>query len=232
MVLNRELHLNEGEMLLVCKPPGWTSFDAVNKIRSLFHVRKIGHAGTLDPLASGLLIVCTGRMTKELASYAGLEKEYDARILLGARTPSFNAETPVIERCSTEGLSAEAVCSALQAFVGPQQQLPPMWSAVKVGGKRLYRYAKEGVEIAREPRAITIYSITPRVIAIPRVECTVVCSKGTYIRTLADDLGQRLGCGAYLEGLVRTRIGPYRLEDAASIEELVAYRKNMDLRPA
>ncbi len=232
MVLNHDLRLNDGAMLLVQKPCGWTSFDAVNKIRSLFHVRKIGHAGTLDPLASGLLIVCTGKKTKALAGYAGLEKEYEARILLGARTASFDAETPVIERRPTDDITEDAIRAVLQSFVGPQQQLPPMWSAVKVRGRRLYRYAKEGVEIAREPRAITIYSITPRVIAIPRVECTVVCSKGTYIRTLADDLGQRLGCGAYLEGLVRTRIGPYRLEDAASIEELVAYRKNMDLRPA
>jgi tRNA pseudouridine55 synthase len=224
MVLHRELDLAQGEMLLVDKPKGWTSFDVVNKIRSVFHVRKIGHAGTLDPLATGLLIVCTGKKTREIDLYQGQEKEYDAAILLGARTASFDAETPVIEWKNTDGITADAVREELAGFVGYQTQLPPMWSAVKVRGTRLYKYAKRGIEVERRPREIVISSIEPTHIEIPQVRFTVVCSKGTYIRTLADDIGRRLGCGAYLESLNRTRIGQYRLADAASVEELVRYK--------
>ena len=139
MVQHRELNLADGEMLLVNKPKGWTSFDAVNKIRSVFHIRKIGHAGTLDPLATGLLIVCTGKKTREIDLDQGQEKEYDATILLGARTASFDAETPVIEWKSTEGITAASVREVLAGFVGYQTQLPPMWSAAKVRGKRLYK---------------------------------------------------------------------------------------------
>jgi tRNA pseudouridine55 synthase len=224
MVLHRELNLAEGEMLLVNKPRGWTSFDVVNKIRSLFHVRKIGHAGTLDPLATGLLIVCTGKKTREIDLYQGREKEYDATILLGARTASFDAETPVIEWKSTDGITADNVRKVLLGFVGYQTQLPPMWSAAKVRGTRLYKYAKKGIEVERRPREILISSIEPTLIDLPQVRFTVVCSKGTYIRTLADDVGRTLGCGAYLESLTRTRIGEYRLADALSIDELVQYK--------
>jgi len=220
----RELHLAEGEMLLVDKPQGWTSFDVVNKIRSLFHVRRIGHAGTLDPMATGLLIVCSGRKTKELSQFVGLEKEYEGEMILGARTPSFDAETPVSERRSTEGVTEERVRSVLREFVGQQTQIPPMWSAVKVQGRRLYEYARKGVEVGRSPREVFITSITPGRIAVPTVAFTVVCSKGTYIRALVDDAGQRLGCGAYLSALRRTRIGPYRVTDALAIEDLIRYR--------
>ncbi len=224
MVLHRELDLAQGEMLLVNKPKGWTSFDVVNKIRGLFHVRKIGHAGTLDPLATGLLIVCTGKKTREIDLYQGQEKEYDATILLGARTASFDAETPVIEWRSTEGITPEMVREVLAGFVGYQTQLPPMWSAAKVRGTRLYKYAKKGIEVERRPREILISSIEPTLMEIPQVRFTVVCSKGTYIRTLADDIGRKLGCGAYLESLVRTRIGEHRLADALTIDELVRYK--------
>ncbi len=220
----RELHLAEGEMLLVDKPHGWTSFDVVNKIRSLFHVRKIGHAGTLDPMATGLLVICSGRKTKELDQFMGLEKEYEGEMILGARTPSFDAETPVSERRSTDDITEERVRSVLGEFVGHQTQVPPMWSAVKVDGRRLYQYARKGQEVARSPREVSIASITPAKIAVPAVAFTVVCSKGTYIRTLVEDVGQRLGCGAYLTALRRTRIGPYRVDDAFTIEDLVRYR--------
>ncbi len=218
-------------MLLVDKPKGWTSFDVVNKIRSLFHVRKIGHAGTLDPLATGLLIVCTGKKTREIEQYQGLEKEYDAGILLGARTASFDAETPVIEWKTLEGISAGSVKETVAGFVGYQTQLPPMWSAAKVCGTRLYKYAKKGLEIERRPREIFIKSIDITLIDLPHIRCTVTCSKGTYIRTLADDIGRKLGCGAYLESLTRTRIGQYRLSDAASIDELVRYRLGQRKQP-
>lgn len=226
MVLNRDLDLAQGEMLLINKPKGWTSFDVVNKIRGVFHVRKIGHAGTLDPLATGLLIVCTGRKTREIDKYQGQEKEYDATILLGARTASFDAETPVIEWKSTDGVTPEQVRGVLAGFVGYQTQLPPMWSAAKVRGTRLYKYAKRGIEVERRPREILISSIEPTTIDIPHIRFTVVCSKGTYIRTLADDIGRKLGCGAYLESLTRTRIGAYRLEDASTIEEMVRYKSS------
>jgi tRNA pseudouridine55 synthase len=220
----RELHLAEGEMLLVDKPRGWTSFDVVNKIRSLFHVRKVGHAGTLDPMATGLLVICSGRKTKELDQFMGLEKEYEGEMILGARTPSFDAETAVSERRSTDDITEERVRSVLGEFVGLQTQVPPMWSAVKVDGRRLYQYARKGQEVARSPREVSIASITPAKIALPTVAITVVCSKGTYIRTLVEDVGQRLGCGAYLTALRRTRIGPYRVDDAFTIEDLVRYR--------
>jgi tRNA pseudouridine55 synthase len=220
----RDLNLAEGEMLLVDKPQGWTSFDVVNKIRSLFHVRKVGHAGTLDPMATGLLVICSGRRTKELDRFMGLEKEYDGEMILGARTPSFDAETPVIERRSTEDITEEGIRTALAEFVGQQMQIPPMWSAVKVDGRRLYEYARKGKEVVRSPREVTITSITSVKITIPAVAFTVVCSKGTYIRTLVEDVGQRLGCGAYLSALRRTRIGPYSVADALTIEDLVRHR--------
>jgi tRNA pseudouridine55 synthase len=220
----RELHLAEGEMLLVDKPQGWTSFDVVNRIRSLFHVRKIGHAGTLDPMATGLLVICSGRKTKELDQFMGLEKEYEGEMILGARTPSFDAETPVSERRSIDDITEERVRSVLAEFVGQQMQTPPMWSAVKVDGRRLYQYARKGQEVARSPREVSIASLTPVKLALPAVSFAVVCSKGTYIRALVDDVGQRLGCGAYLSALRRTRIGPYHVADALTIEDLVRYR--------
>lgn len=220
----RELNLAEGEMLLVDKPKGWTSFDVVNKIRSLFKVRKIGHAGTLDPMATGLLVICSGKKTKELDRFMGLEKEYEGEMILGARTPSFDAETPVSERRSTDDITEDRVRSVLSEFVGHQSQVPPMWSAVKVNGRRLYEYARKGKEVARSARDVYIDSITSVKIAMPTVAFTVVCSKGTYIRSLVEDVGQRLGCGAYLSALRRTRIGPYRVSDALTIEDLIRHR--------
>ncbi len=218
--LDAELHA--GAVLLVDKPRGWTSFDVVNKVRHLFRIRRIGHAGTLDPAATGLLILCTAGKTKDVEEFMGLEKEYEAEIVLGARTPSYDAETPIVERKETSGLTEERVRDAIAGFVGAQQQLPPMYSAVKVGGRRLYSYARKGVEVSRQPREITIASITVGRVEIPAVTMTVVCSKGTYIRTLANDIGERLGCGAYLASLRRTRIGPYHVRDARSIPWLVA----------
>jgi tRNA pseudouridine55 synthase len=224
MVLNRELNIAEGEVLLVCKPKGWTSFDVVNRIRILFHVAKVGHAGTLDPMATGLLIVCTGKKTKEIEQYVGLEKEYEAQMILGARTPSFDAETTIIERRTTEDITEQMVRKTLEEFAGYQTQLPPMWSAAKVGGKRLYKYARKGQEVERRPREVFVKSIVPSAISIPEVRFTIVCSKGTYVRTLVDDIGKRLGCGAYLNALERTRLGEFLLADAVTIEELLQHR--------
>jgi tRNA pseudouridine55 synthase len=219
------LRSDEGELLLVDKPSGWTSFDVVKKIRSVLRQRKVGHAGTLDPLATGLLLVCTGKRTKTIDAYVGLEKEYEGGMVLGERTASFDAGTPVLERHSLEHVSEERVRSVLDEFTGPQEQVPPMWSAVKVKGKRLYSLARQGKTVERRPRQVMIHSLTPTRIALPEVNFTVVCSKGTYIRALVDDIGQRLGCGAYLRSLRRTRIGPYCLSDALTIEELIAQKQ-------
>ena len=212
---------DEGEVLLVDKPAGWTSFDVVNKLRRAYGGLKMGHAGTLDPMATGLLILCTGRKRKEIDSYMGLEKEYAAEMRLGIRTPSFDMETEVTEVSSVDGISAEQVRGVMGEFVGAVQQIPPMWSAVKVGGKRLYTLARKGIEIERPSREVQIVSIQPGRIDLPDVAFTVVCSKGTYIRTLVHDIGERLGCGAAMTALRRTRIGPYRIEDAQSVPQLV-----------
>jgi tRNA pseudouridine55 synthase len=232
MELSREFRWAEGEMLLVRKPAGWTSFDVVNRIRRMFGIKKVGHAGTLDPLATGLLIVCTGKRTRILAEFVGLEKEYRAEMTLGGRTESYDAATPVLETRSTEGIDERRVREVLAAFTGPRLQVPPMWSAVSVKGKRLYRYAREGVEVERRPREIIIHSIVPLLVRVPLVTFSVTCSKGTYVRSLVHEIGERLGCGAYLSALERTRIGPYRIEDAVTLEELDAYRTTLEPKPS
>ncbi len=210
-----------GELLLVNKPREWTSFDVVNKIRRASGIRKVGHAGTLDPLATGLLIVCTGARTREIASFVGLEKEYRVTMRLGERTESFDAAGPVTERRSTEGITPERITETLAAFTGVQQQTPPMWSAVKVRGRRLYQYARKGQEVERAPRTVEILSITLGEVKMPDVTFDVACSKGTYVRSLVEDIGLRLGCGAHVVALERTRIGAFRLEDAWELDRLV-----------
>jgi tRNA pseudouridine55 synthase len=185
----------------------------------------VGHAGTLDPLATGLLIICTGKKTKQLQDFQGLEKEYEALMELGAQTPSYDAESEVSERRSLEGVTADRVRDVMAGFVGTQSQIPPLWSAVKVRGRRLYDYARRGEAVERLPRQITIASIVPTRVDLPLVGFTVVCSKGTYVRTLVHDIGERLGCGAYLRELRRTRIGTYHVRDARTVEELVRARR-------
>jgi tRNA pseudouridine55 synthase len=229
---NREFHFAAGEMLLVDKPRGWTSFDVVNKIRHLFQVKKVGHAGTLDPMATGLLIVCTGAMTKQIDSFMGMEKEYDAEMTLGATTPSFDAETEVNGTASTEGVTEARIRDVLAQFVGRSAQIPPMWSALKVDGQRLYKLARKGKVVERTPREIEISSIVPVAFRIPVVRFRVVCSKGTYIRTLVNDIGAQLECGAFLSALIRTRIGTYSLEDAMSVDDLIALREARGAIPA
>jgi tRNA pseudouridine55 synthase len=232
MELSRELRFDEGELLLVRKPAGWTSFDVVHKISRMFGIKKVGHAGTLDPLATGLLIVCTGKKTKTLGTFVGLEKEYDAEMTLGGRTESYDTATPVLETKSTEGIDESRVLAVLKEFTGPRLQVPPMWSAVSVKGKRLYKYAREGVEVKRHPREIVVHSIVPLLVRVPVVRFSVTCSKGTYIRSLVHEMGEQLGCGAYLSWLERTRIGPYRLADSVTIEELAAYRTMLESKPS
>lgn len=209
-----------GDLFLVRKPKGWTSFDVVNRIRRASGIRKVGHAGTLDPMATGLLVVCTGRKTRELAAFAGLDKEYRVTMRLGERTPSQDADTPVCERRSLEGLTEQALRRTLAAFVGERRQTPPMYSAVKVQGRRLYEYARKGIEIERAERSVTIHRLTLLAFEPPEATFTVACSKGTYVRALVEEIGLALGCGAHVTALERTRIGDYRVEDAVPVEDL------------
>ncbi len=215
----------DGELLLVDKPAGWTSFDVVNKLRYATRIRKIGHAGTLDPLATGLLLVCMGKMTKQIERFSGLDKEYEVGIRVGATTPSHDAATPVSTMSRFDHLTYDDVERAIDSFEGEYTQLPPMWSAAKVSGKRLYAYARKGKVIERRPRTVVVHRITISRIALPDVFCTVRCSKGTYIRTLVDDIGRLLGCGAFVSSLRRIRIGDFNVSDAWALDEIARLRR-------
>lgn len=216
---------SEGEVLLVHKPVDWTSFDVVKKIKNTFRIEKIGHAGTLDPKATGLLILCTGKKTKTIEEFKDFDKEYEGDLELGAWTRSFDAETAIEEHRSIEGITETDIHRVFREFVGIQNQMPPMYSAVKYGGKPLYHYARRGRDVVREPRSVEITTCDATAISLPLVSFHIVCSKGTYIRSLAHDIGKQLGCGAYLRRLVRTRVGPYLLENAWTIEELIRFRR-------
>jgi tRNA pseudouridine55 synthase len=218
---NPDPAVDAGELLLVDKPAGWTSFDVVNKLRRAYGGLKMGHAGTLDPIATGLLIICTGRKRKEIEQFMGLDKEYAATMRLGITTASYDTETPVLKERPTASITEEDVRATAEGFIGVQQQLPPMWSAVKKDGRRLYELARKGIEVERATREVRIGPLSVDRVAIPEVVMTVACSKGTYIRTLVYDIGERLGCGATMTALRRTKIGPYRIEDARTVEELV-----------
>jgi len=204
---------------LINKSLYWTSFDAVRKIRNLIKVKKVGHAGTLDPLATGLLIICTGKFTKKINEYMAREKEYTGSFTLGAVTPTYDLESEPVQVKSVESISSEQIFNATQKFTGEILQTPPAHSAIKVEGKRVYELARKGQEVKLEPRKITIKEFEITGIDLPVVQFRVVCSTGTYIRSLANDFGQELGCGAYLSGLCRTRIGEFLLSDAMTVEE-------------
>ncbi len=208
----------EGKVLLINKPLRWTSFDAVKKIRSLVKIKKVGHAGTLDPLATGLLIICTGKFTKKINEYMAQEKEYTGTFTLGATTPTYDLESKPENFKSTENISEKKIRETTQKFIGAIQQVPPAHSAIKVDGKRVYELAREGKEVKLEPREIVIKEFSITKIEMPLVYFRVVCSTGTYIRSLANDFGEALGCGGYLSSLCRTRIGTLKLEDAISLE--------------
>ena len=227
--------LDEGVVLLLDKPLTWTSFDVVRKVKNALRIKKIGHAGTLDPLATGLLILCTGRKTKEIDLIQAQEKEYTGTFRLGETTPSFDLETAVDLVRPYAHLTDEEITAATRPFLGLIQQTPPLFSAVKVDGERAYALARTGREAALKPKTVEITAFELTRIALPEVDFRVVCSKGTYIRSLARDLGAALGCGAHLTRLVRTRIGAYRVEDAfslAAIEALRPPRPAGDDRPA
>ena len=212
--------LDEGEMYLVDKPLNWTSFDVIHRLRQSLDIKKAGHAGTLDPRATGLLIVCTGKQTKRIDQFANLEKEYTGTLQLGIRTPSFDMETEVTERADYSAVGRDELASAVLSFVGRQLQTPPMYSAVKHLGKPLYKYARKGRTLDRKAKEIDVREFSVLSFVPPEVGFRVVCSKGTYIRSLVSDIGDRLGCGAALISLRRTRIGTYRVEDALTIEQL------------
>jgi tRNA pseudouridine55 synthase len=221
--------LVDGTTLLVDKPQGWTSFDVVNKIRiGLRHSLglksiKVGHAGTLDPMATGLLIICTGKWTKKLSEYQGMAKVYTGTFTLGATTPSYDAESEPDAIFPFDHITPEMLESARQSFLGEQEQLPPMFSAIKVDGQPLYKKARQGVMVEVSPRPVTIYEFELTRIALPEIDFKVVCSKGTYIRSLAFDFGRALQSGAYLSALRRNMIGKYDVENAWSLERLVEH---------
>ena len=210
----------EGKVLLINKPYEWTSFDVIRKVRQLIKIKKVGHAGTLDPLATGLLIVCTGKFTKRINEFMAKEKEYTGSITLGAVTPTFDLESEPIQQLPITGITEEQVRAATAAFTGDILQVPPMHSAIKKDGKRIYEMARRGETIELEPRKLFIRSFDITAIEMPKVYFSVACSTGTYIRSLANDFGAALGCGGYLSSLCRTAIGEFRLEDAMTIEQL------------
>lgn len=203
-----------GEVLLIDKPYTWTSFDVVNKLRYGLKIKKIGHAGTLDPLATGLLILCTGKKTKEIDQFQAQEKEYTGTLILGKTRPSIDKETEVDSETDISQLTLEDIKKAATQFQGTIEQVPPQHSAIKVQGKRVYKHARAGVEIKLEPRTVQVPLFELSRIELPEVDFRVICSKGTYIRSLVRDLGQVLGVGAYLSDLRRTRIGDFKIEDA------------------
>lgn len=216
-----------GATLLVNKPKGWTSFDVVNKIRynlkKKLNVKdiKVGHAGTLDPMATGLLIICTGKATKNLADYQGLDKEYTGTIRLGATTPSYDAETEVNATFPTDHITPTLLEEARQQFLGDIEQIPPMYSAIKVGGQPLYKKARKGETLEIKARPVHLFAFDLTRIELPEVDFRVHCSKGTYIRSLAYDLGKAVESGGYLTALCRTRVGTFELQAAWEVEEFV-----------
>ena len=222
----------EGRVLLIDKPLNWTSFQVVNKIRWLikqqFSIKKIkvGHAGTLDPLATGLLILCTGKFTKKIETYQAQVKEYTGTIALGATTPSYDLESEIDQKFDISEISEEDILKNTQQFLGEIQQQPPIFSALKKNGKRLYEYAREGSKIDIPSRAVTIKEFEITKIELPCIEFRIVCGKGTYIRSLAHDFGRSLNNGAHLSGLRRTKIGEFRVEDAISVLEFEKFIKS------
>lgn len=217
--------LKEGAVILIDKPLRWTSFDALNKLRWLVKMKKIGHCGTLDPLATGLLICCTGKMTKKITEYQKQEKEYTGIIHLGAVTPTYDLESEPEQVKPFEHITEDEIRAATAAFTGDILQIPPAHSAIKKDGKRVYELAREGIEVKLDPRPVRIEIFEITQINLPEVHFRVVCSTGTYIRSLANDFGAALGCGGYLLELRRTKIGEYKVEDALTVEQWVTALK-------
>jgi tRNA pseudouridine55 synthase len=222
-------NFTEGEMLLINKPLTWTSFDVVGKIRNTLKPLKlkVGHAGTLDPLATGLLIICTGKLTKKIDEFQAQEKEYTGTFTLGATTPSYDLETEVDEKFPIDHITEEAIQASTVQFCGQIAQFPPPHSAIKMGGERIYLKARRGETVELKARQVEIKAFEITRIALPEVGFRVVCSKGTYIRSLAHDFGKALGSGAYLSALCRTKSGNYRVENAFEVVDLVNHIRTL-----
>ncbi len=225
MITNKSVDLTHvdyasGEVLLIDKEKGKSSFNIVYQVRKIVNIKKVGHAGTLDPAATGLLIICIGRKkTKEIYKYQDLDKIYSGTIELGKRTPSMDGETECIDEKDYSFVTEEMIEETRKSFIGKVQQTPPMYSALKQNGKRLYKLARKGVEIERKPRNITIFDFKITRIELPEIDFLIRCSKGTYIRVIADDFGTRLSCGGYLKSLRREAIGEFNVADALSVKE-------------
>jgi tRNA pseudouridine55 synthase len=222
--LKKNYNFLEGEILLFDKELNWTSFDLVQRVRNALcremgiKKMKVGHAGTLDPLATGLMILCTGKATKKIEELQNGKKEYIATIKIGATTPSFDMETEEDKTFDYSHVNKETITEALKKFEGEILQIPPVFSAVKVKGKRAFEYARNGEELKLQPKKIVIEMIEIESVELPFLKIRVVCSKGTYIRALARDIGEALNCGAYLTGLRRTKIGNYTIKDAVKVD--------------
>ena len=220
----------EGQVLLINKPLEWTSFDVVRKIRSAIKIKKVGHAGTLDPLATGMLILCTGKFTKRINEYMAQEKEYTGTFTLGATTPTYDLESEPQDLKDYSSVTPEQLQAIAQQFTGDIMQVPPMHSAIKKDGKRVYELARQGITIELEPRKITIKEFEFTSIELPVLHFRVVCTTGTYIRSLANDVGKAAGCGAYLSSLCRTRIGGFSLDKSMTMEQALEWVKEMKMK--
>jgi tRNA pseudouridine55 synthase len=210
-----------GAAALIDKPKGWTSFDVVAKLRKAVGIKKVGHAGTLDPLATGLLILCFGKATKQISSFQDQSKKYITKVRFGAITQSYDSEFEEENICDVSHLSTDSIRNAVNSFIGKIDQVPPQFSAIKIGGKPLYKHARKGNSIVLEPRQVEIYDIEIISIELPFIDLFVHCSKGTYIRSLARDIGEKLDVGAYMKELRRTAIGDYSVDDAVLVEDVV-----------
>lgn len=231
MNFSKESFIN-GELILINKPIGWTSFQVVNKIRwlikSSYDLKKIkvGHAGTLDPLAQGLLIICTGKLTKKITEFQNEKKGYCGTFFLGATTPSFDLETEIDSKSSIENIDSNILEATAKKFLGCINQTPPIYSALKVNGKKLYNYARKGEQVKLKKREINIFKFELNSVKLPLIDFEIECSKGTYIRSIANDFGKELKVGAYLHKLIRTSIGEFKLSNALSIDD---FQKNKKL---
>jgi len=226
---DRTFDFLSGEVILIDKPLRWSSFKVVHEIRKAAGVRKVGHAGTLDPLASGLLILCTGKKTKSITSFQDLKKTYTGTFRLGSTSETMDLEAELTKQMPIDGITEEKILTARDKFTGNIKQLPPMYSAVKHKGKSLYQFARKGKTVERQLREVTIYKFEITAIELPEVHFEIECSKGTYIRVVAQDIGQELGCGAVLSSLRRTAIGDVKVENALEVAEFSALMRENKL---
>lgn len=224
-------YFESGRVLLIDKSPDWTSFDVIRKIRNIIRIKKVGHAGTLDPLATGLLIVCTGKFTKRINEYMAQVKEYTGTFTLGSVTPTYDLESEPEQFQPYDHITYEELIKSTKQFTGLIMQVPPAHSAIKIDGKRVYELARQGKEVKIDPRPVTIHEFEITEVNMPVVGFRIVCSTGTYIRSIANDFGQALGCGAHLSKLRRTRIGEFQVNDSMTMEAFEGFVKDLEKNP-